>query len=46
MLAKQDPPVSRHELGREAFLEQGWGWKEEYGARITMQLRRLGGSVD
>lgn len=46
MLAKQDPPVSRHELGREAFLEKVWEWKEEYGARITMQLRRLGGSVD
>ena len=37
---------SRHELGREKFLEQVWTWKEEYGNTITRQLRRLGASCD
>ena len=34
------------DIGREAFIDKVWEWKEEYGNRITMQLRRLGGSVD
>jgi len=38
--------VSRHELGREAFLERAWAWKEEYGSRIVEQLERLGASCD
>ncbi|EPR43940.1 Valyl-tRNA synthetase [Desulfovibrio sp. X2] len=37
---------TRHDLGREKFLEEVWKWKEEYGGRITNQLRRLGSSVD
>jgi len=37
---------SRHDLGREKFLEEVWKWKEEYGGRITNQIRRLGSSVD
>ena len=37
---------SRHELGREAFLEQVWQWKGESGDTITRQLRRLGSSCD
>ena len=37
---------SRHELGREAFVERVWQWKEEYGGRILGQMRRLGESVD
>eukprot|EP01052_Picozoa_sp_SAG31_P005548 SAG31_NODE_245_length_19224_cov_10.210614_2_plen_154_part_00 len=37
---------TRHDYGREAFIEKVWEWKKEYGNRITMQLRRLGGSVD
>ena len=37
---------TRHDYGREAFVKKVWEWKEEYGNRITMQLRRLGGSVD
>ncbi len=37
---------SRHDLGREAFLEKIWEWKEESGGTITRQLRRLGASVD
>ncbi|MEW6182389.1 MAG: valine--tRNA ligase [Bacillota bacterium] len=44
MLAKEG--TSRHELGREQFLEQVWSWKEKYGNRITQQLRRLGASCD
>jgi valyl-tRNA synthetase len=37
---------SRHELGREAFVERVWAWKEEYGSRITEQYERLGASCD
>jgi valyl-tRNA synthetase len=38
--------TSRHELGREAFLERAWAWKEKYGSRIVEQLKRLGASCD
>jgi len=38
--------VSRKELGREKFTERVWEWKEEYGGRITTQIRRLGASCD
>ncbi len=38
--------ISRHDLGREKFLEEVWKWKEEYGNRITIQHRRLGVSCD
>ncbi|AFU98340.1 valine--tRNA ligase [Simiduia agarivorans] len=38
--------VSRHDLGREKFLEKVWQWKEESGGTITRQLRRLGASPD
>ncbi|KZR80122.1 Valine--tRNA ligase [Prochlorococcus marinus str. MIT 1342] len=38
--------ISRYDLGREAFLERAWAWKEESGGRIVDQLRRLGYSVD
>ncbi|MFB9886790.1 valine--tRNA ligase [Balneatrix alpica] len=37
---------SRHDLGREAFLEKVWEWKAESGGNITRQIRRLGSSVD
>jgi valyl-tRNA synthetase len=37
---------SRHDLGREAFVERVWEWKAEYGGRILGQMRRLGDSVD
>lgn len=37
---------NRHDLGREAFVKKVWEWKEDYGGRITGQLRRLGSSVD
>ncbi len=38
--------VSRQELGREAFVEKVWEWKEEYGSRIVEQYKRLGASCD
>jgi valyl-tRNA synthetase len=38
--------ITRHDLGRERFLEQVWEWKAESGGTITRQLRRLGSSVD
>jgi valyl-tRNA synthetase len=38
--------VSRQELGREAFVERVWAWKEEYGSRIIGQLKKLGASCD
>lgn len=37
---------SRHKLGREKFVERTWAWKEQYGGRITDQMRRLGDSCD
>ena len=37
---------TRHDLGREKFLERVWQWKEESGGTITRQLRRLGASPD
>jgi valyl-tRNA synthetase len=38
--------VKRTDLGREAFLEQVWKWKEHSGGTISAQMRRLGDSVD
>jgi len=38
--------VSRHDLGREKFLEKVWEWKEYSGGTITQQMRRLGTSPD
>lgn len=43
-LAAQD--ISRHDLGREKFLDKVWEWKEQSGGTITRQLRRMGASVD
>ena len=37
---------SRHELGREKFIEKVWEWKNQYGNRIYEQMRRLGDSCD
>ncbi len=37
---------TRHDLGREAFIERIWRWREESGGTITRQLRRLGSSLD
>lgn len=37
---------TRHDLGREAFVERVWQWKEESGSTITNQMRRLGVAAD
>jgi valyl-tRNA synthetase len=38
--------LTRHDLGRDQFVERVWNWKERYGARIINQLQRLGCSFD
>ncbi|MFC1585789.1 valine--tRNA ligase, partial [Fibrobacterota bacterium] len=38
--------MTRHELGREKFIEKVWAWKKEYGDRIINQLKKLGCSCD
>src|SRR6266436_2348564 len=38
--------MTRHDLGREAFVERVWKWKAESGGQITRQMRREGASVD
>src|ERR1043165_6083437 len=38
--------LTRHDLGREKFIERVWKWKEQYGGQILNQLRREGASVD
>ncbi|HEX3246144.1 MAG TPA: valine--tRNA ligase, partial [Chloroflexota bacterium] len=42
----QQSNLSRHDLGREKFLDQVWEWMNEYGKRIQFQLHRLGTSAD
>jgi len=41
-----DAGQSRHDLGRDSFIERVWQWKAESGGTITSQLRRLGASCD
>ncbi len=38
--------LTRHDLGREAFIKRVWEWKADHGSQITRQLRLLGSSVD
>ena len=38
--------ITRHQLGREKFVDEVWKWKNEYGDRIYRQMRRLGDSCD
>ncbi|MDG1654037.1 MAG: class I tRNA ligase family protein, partial [Luminiphilus sp.] len=38
--------ITRHDLGRDAFIDKVWDWKAESGGTITQQLRRLGASAD
>ncbi len=38
--------LTREDVGREAFLERAWSWKEKYGGIITKQIQRLGASCD
>ncbi len=43
---KKEEKKSRHDLGREAFLEKVWAWKEKHGSIIINQLKKLGCSCD
>jgi len=43
---KADEGKNRHDLGREAFLEKVWAWKEKHGGIIINQLKKLGCSCD
>ncbi len=43
-LAAQD--ITRHDIGRDKFIDKIWDWKEQSGGIITSQMRRLGASVD
>ncbi len=42
----KDEGKTKHDLGREKFLEEVWKWKEEYGGQILNQFRKLGDSCD
>lgn len=42
----QKQGISRHDLGREKFIEKCWEWREQYGTRIYHQFERLGCSYD
>lgn len=42
----RDQGISREEIGREAFVQKCWEWKEQYGSTITKQIRKLGASCD
>ncbi len=42
----EEQKKTRHDLGRDAFLEKVWAWKEEYGSLILEQTRQLGCSCD
>ncbi len=44
--ALKDEGLTREDIGREAFIERAWAWKEKYGGIITQQIRRLGSSCD
>lgn len=43
---KKERNLTKHEMGREAFLAEVWKWRDTYGDRIYDQLRRMGSSVD
>jgi len=38
--------ITKDDIGRDAFLERAWAWKETYGTRIIQQLKKLGSSCD
>jgi valyl-tRNA synthetase len=42
----QGEGTSRHEIGRDAFVERVWRWREQYGSTIVEQFKRLGASCD
>ncbi len=43
---KRHEGLSRHDLGREAFVERVWAWKERNGSRIVEQLKEMGAAAD
>ncbi|MBR2020812.1 MAG: valine--tRNA ligase, partial [Clostridia bacterium] len=43
---RKEEGLTRYDLGREKFLERVWDWKNQYGNRIIMQLKKLGCSCD
>ncbi|MBM7624829.1 valine--tRNA ligase [Sporohalobacter salinus] len=43
---REEEGLEKDDVGREGFLERAWEWKEEYGGRITDQLKKLGTSCD
>ena len=43
---RRDENLTRHDIGREKFLERVWQWKEKFGGEILKQMRREGASVD
>ena len=45
-LAKETPPRTRYDVGREAFVDMVWQWKEKHGGIIIKQLKKLGCSCD
>ena len=38
--------IQKEDIGRDAFLERAWAWKQQYGGRIVQQLKKLGSSCD
>ena len=44
--AMREEGLSKEDLGREAFLERAWAWKDKFGGRILEQLKLLGSSCD
>ena len=45
-MLRNEQGLSRHDIGREKFIEHVWEWKHQYGSKITNQLRSLGASCD
>ena len=45
-MLRNEEGKTRHDLGRDAFIERVWEWKELYGGRIINQLKKLGSSCD
>ncbi|MCK8824428.1 valine--tRNA ligase [Fuchsiella alkaliacetigena] len=43
---REEEGLEKEDVGRAGFLERAWAWKEEYGGRITEQLKKLGTSCD
>ncbi len=43
---RKEENLSRHDLGREAFLQRVWDWKDTYGDRIVAQQKKMGASCD